>query len=138
MRITGPVLIAVALAITSCGVSDEDEALKLARAACERAPAAPGQVATEVDEARIAAGYEESADQAAKAARLDPTWDELSTAYVALAEGFGLLATLPLDASGRYVQSRATEQQRAQLAEVLPRAVAAEPTVRAQCRKASD
>lgn len=130
--------VVVAVAVSGCGQSDKEQALDLARQACEVAPVAPGVTSTsDATAAETAQAYDESAGKAALAARLDPGWDRLSAAYVGLAESWGFIATLPLDAFGKYDRTRATAEQQSRLPSIAQRAMEQEGEIRAECRKAT-
>ena len=97
----------------------------------------PGSVAgiTRVEE--IATVVEDSATNAARAARLDPAWNALSRATSDLSDVYAYAATLPLDGGGRVDLGRAPKAKVDELRALLEDEAEWSATIRAECRKAT-
>lgn len=122
------------LSLTACGDSDVDEALRHARKACEFKPRLYQDPATEtsrpVNVDKNSRGYRQAASLAARAARLDPRWDELNRAYSALVDAWSWAKSLSATPTG----FAGVDPELAK--SYLERSTQAEATIRAECLKA--
>lgn len=81
------VIVAAASVLAACGSDDKEQALQLARKACNMDfPNVHGDPLTDAaarqrSRDEVLPRMEEAADKAAEAARLDDTWQPLATAY---------------------------------------------------------
>lgn len=123
---------ALAGALVAGCTSDTARAEDYARQACGFKPAPPGTFTGDVspsERVENADRYEKSAKLAAQAAKLDPRWNTLNTAYSTVADAWSFIASLPTDPVDM------TDVQRAEAQTWLQKGPDAEATVRAECRK---
>ncbi|GAA5000399.1 hypothetical protein GCM10023317_32260 [Actinopolymorpha pittospori] len=129
------------LATTSCGGGDRDTALKLARQACQFLPDQDGpEPAAATGASSISAERMEelvkhasdAADQSGRAARLDPTWNELARALSNITDDLRALSPImPTPQDDRtYEQRMAAQAPAGDFSKSIR-------TASAECRKAS-
>lgn len=134
-RLLALVLLSVVTA-SGCGQSDEEQALGLARQACATYDDESTETVDKINIAETADRHEDAADEAARASRLDPTWDDLAGGFDQMAGFFTFVAGLPTD-QGRPSQRQYTPEQQADLAERANEVRGAITAVGAECRKTS-
>jgi hypothetical protein len=133
MRESAALSVAVcALLLTACATDHSPKATTYARQACRHRPALPDAASSplyEVGMRETLHEYQTSASLAAKAANLDARWNELKSAYSTLVDAWSFAVSLPSN------PSEVNDFERAQLRLLATKGIAAEATVRTECRK---
>lgn len=123
--------------LVGCGQSAQEEALGLAQDACDTTLPTPSTDDSPINIAAAVADYEDSATSSARAARLDPAWNDLATAYSRMLEAWQFFEGLPRDVNGKVNVQTLPSDRRNQILPLLEAARTDEQTIRAECRKAT-